>query len=345
MKRSEIGVFSAELHTKTIIVEVVHWQIRSQIMSDVMLQKAADLLRPVPDFPKQGILFWDIAPVLRDASVVAALVDCIVSRWEGKQIDVVVGFDARGFIFGALVAARLNVAFEQIRKKGKLPGKTQNLEYELEYGSGVQEMIDDGFLSGKRVLLVDDLLATGGTAWCGAKLVEALGGFIVGLSVVTELPELGGRGILAEYRVHSLITAVGDQKVIDAAYCVDMVVHDPKSGELVLIKRLSDPIGIALPGGHVEDESAFDAATRELFEEVGCVPSQIRYCHTLSQLDRDPRGVKISLVMSCVADSLHARGEPEKTEVMKVCSLRDVPKDSDFVLGHARVVWDIWKKR
>ena len=150
-------------------------------MKDSILEKASELLRPVPDFPKPGILFWDIAPVLRESAVLKHLVDLLAKRWENEDIGVVAGFDARGFIFGPMLAQKLGVAFEQIRKVGKLPGKTKSIEYELEYGSAVQEVIDDGFINGKNVLMVDDLLATGGTALCGAKLIEELGGTVVGL--------------------------------------------------------------------------------------------------------------------------------------------------------------------
>jgi adenine phosphoribosyltransferase len=124
-------------------------------MSSELLKKAAALLRPVPDFPIPGILFWDIAPLLRDPEVVAHLPDLMYERWKDEQIDVVAGFDARGFIFGPLLAQRLGVAFEQIRKPGKLPGDTISEPYGLEYGTDEVEMIDDGFLAGKRVLMME----------------------------------------------------------------------------------------------------------------------------------------------------------------------------------------------
>ena len=314
-------------------------------MTDQLLQRAADLLRLVPDYPKPGILFWDIAPLLREPDVRKHAESLMAARWSNERIDVVAGFDARGFIFGKGIADLLNLPFEQIRKKGKLPGKTRAQKYELEYGSAVQEVIDDGFLAGKRVLLVDDLLATGGTALCGAKLVEELGGEVVGISVLTELPELGGHGILAEYKVHSLVTAVGTEKVIDAKYCVDMVVHDMHTGEVVLVERLNYPQGPATPGGHIEDESAIEAATRELREEIGCTPQSVLYHSTLADLDRDPRGPKISLVMSCLVDASTTIDEPGKTKVFKVPSLEQLPPDEDFVLKHGPSIRSVWAEK
>jgi adenine phosphoribosyltransferase len=313
-------------------------------MSDQTLERAADLLRAVPDYPKPGILFWDIAPVLRDPTIRKHIIKLMAARWDTAQVDVIAGFDARGFIFGTPLSDLMDVPFEQIRKKGKLPGNTRALEYTLEYGSAIQEMIDDGFLAGKRVLLVDDLLATGGTALCGAKLVEELGGIVVGISVVTELPELGGRGLLADYQVHSLITAVGHQKVIDAEYCVDMVPYDAHTGELVLIERLSEPVGLATPGGHIEQESGKEAATREPEEEIGCAPKLLQYHSTLTTLDRDPRGPKISVVMSCLVDSGTTVNEPGKTKVIKAVSPESLPDDTSFVLGHGPIVRQIWQE-
>lgn len=313
-------------------------------MSEPLLQRAAALLRPVPDFPIPGILFWDIAPVLRDHEVVAHLVELMVERWKDEQIDVVAGFDARGFIFGPLLAQRLGVAFEQIRKKGKLPGTTIEQKYDLEYGKGsVLEMIDDGFIAGKNVLLLDDLLATGGTAWAGAKLVERLGGTVAGFACITELPELAGRSKLMKYPIQSLISVIEGAAHVEVEYCVDLLAFDQRTSDLLLINRLNEPRGLAMPGGRIEFESLLAAGLRELREETGCsFPSDCVLFHSvLTKPGRDPRGIKVSYVLLVLSDTSDPRAEPGKTEIMKYSKADGLPDRSLFVLGHEVAVYAI----
>ena len=174
-------------------------------MTDHVLKRAASLLRPVPDFPKPGILFFDLNPLLRDLEAMDHICNLIAEYWNLVGVDVVAGFDSRGFLFGPMVAERLGVPFTMIRKKGKLPPPVVSVSYGLEYGTDVIEMADDGFIKGKRVLLIDDLLATGGTAGAGIKLVEKLGGITAGFACVSELPELGGRQKLLSIPVQSQI--------------------------------------------------------------------------------------------------------------------------------------------
>ena len=165
----------------------------------------ADRIRDVPDFPKKGILFKDITPVLSDIDTLRASIKEMAAPFVDLRIDVVVGIESRGFIFGAPIADVLNCSFVPVRKPGKLPWKTESVSYELEYGTDVLEIHKDAITEGQNVLIVDDLLATGGTAEATCKLVSKLGGNIKGLSVLIELEDLNGRKKLNQYNVHSLV--------------------------------------------------------------------------------------------------------------------------------------------
>lgn len=314
-------------------------------MTDLMLEKAARLLRPVQDFPKKGILFFDIQPVLRDYRVVHHLIENISALWADDEVDVIAGFDARGFIIGQALALMMGLPFEQIRKKGKLPGKVMDESYKLEYGEATVEMIDDGFIKGKRVLLVDDLLATGGTALAGANLVERLGGTVVGFCAVTEIPHLGGRGKLEKYRVESLISIIDNQPVVGVEYCVDMFTRDFNTGELILVNRIGDELtkGLAMPGGRIERESPQVAAFRELEEETGCKARTIKFLGILSGLGRDPRGPKVSVVMGVSTDASQTRNEPGLTEVVKVSPNQPLPAVEKFAFDHGSFVYKVTK--
>jgi len=162
-------------------------------------------IREVPDFPKQGILFYDITTLLKDKAGFARLIDLFSEHYIGKQIDLILGMEARGFIFGPALAYRLNAGFVPVRKPGKLPAATARVEYDLEYGSNALEVHKDAIEKGQRVLIVDDLLATGGTAEATAKLAASLGGQIAGLGFVVELDFLKGRDKLKPYDVFSLL--------------------------------------------------------------------------------------------------------------------------------------------
>ena len=163
------------------------------------------LIREVPDFPKKGILFYDITTLLRDKTGFAQLIDLFSEHYIGKNIDLILGMEARGFIFGPALAYRLNAGFVPVRKPGKLPAATRRVEYELEYGSNALEIHQDAIEKGQRVLIVDDLLATGGTAVATAKLASSLGAEIAGLAFVVELDFLKGRQKLGGYNVFSLL--------------------------------------------------------------------------------------------------------------------------------------------
>jgi len=174
---------------------------RSGLNSD-QLKK---LIREIPDFPKKGILFYDITTLLKDKSGYAALIDQLAEHYIGKQVDLILGMEARGFIFGPALAYRLNAGFVPVRKPGKLPAATARVEYDLEYGSNALEVHKDAIEKGQRVLIVDDLLATGGTAQATAKLATTLGAQIAGLGFVVELDFLKGRDKLKSYDVFSLL--------------------------------------------------------------------------------------------------------------------------------------------
>lgn len=156
------------------------------------LARARELLRDVPDFPKKGILFRDVTPLLKDPAALQAVTVALAAPWRGK-VDVVAGMESRGFIFGAALAVELGVGFIPVRKSGKLPYKTESVRYGLEYGQDTLEVHVDACAPGERVLICDDLIATGGTAGATAQLIERIGGHVAGYAFVIELAELAGR--------------------------------------------------------------------------------------------------------------------------------------------------------
>ena len=164
------------------------------------------LIREVPDFPKPGILFYDITTLLKDPGGFRELTDGFVERFREDPPDVVLGIEARGFIFGPVVAQSLGTGFVPVRKPGKLPAATSQVSYELEYGQDTLEIHSDAVGEGQKVLIVDDLLATGGTAKATCDLVEQLGGQVHALGFVVELSFLPGRNRLNGYAVHSLLS-------------------------------------------------------------------------------------------------------------------------------------------
>ena len=166
-------------------------------------------IRTIPDFPKPGILFRDITTLLADSEAFNSVIDLFVEHYKEEQIDIVVGIESRGFIVGAPLALRLDKGFIPVRKAGKLPGPTHGVEYDLEYGSDLVEVHKDAIESGSRVLIVDDLLATGGTMEGSSRLIEKAGGIIIGYDLVIELIDLKGRTKL-DKPVYSLVSFEGD---------------------------------------------------------------------------------------------------------------------------------------
>lgn len=165
----------------------------------------ASLIRNVPDFPKPGIQFKDITPLLQNGPAFRKIIDDWKGRYADRKLDAIVGVDARGFIFGTALAYAMGLPFVPVRKKGKLPHDTISEEFELEYGTDTLEVHTDAVGAGHRVVIVDDLLATGGTMAAVTKLVKKLGADIEEIAFVVELTNLGGRGRLAPHAVHSLV--------------------------------------------------------------------------------------------------------------------------------------------
>ena len=169
------------------------------------MKSISDRIRDIPDFPKKGIVFKDITPVLSDIETLRSSIKEMAAPYMDLNIDVVVGIESRGFIFGAPIADILGSSFVPVRKPGKLPWKTENVSYELEYGDDSLEIHTDAIEPRQNVLIVDDLLATGGTAEATCRLVSKLKGNIIGLTVLVELEFLEGRKRLKQYNVHSLV--------------------------------------------------------------------------------------------------------------------------------------------
>ncbi|MNX03703.1 Adenine phosphoribosyltransferase [compost metagenome] len=178
-----------------------------QIAGDERLQESLEeLIRDVPDYPKPGIVFKDITPLLKDATAFERVVTAIADHYRNQRIDYVVGIESRGFIFGAAVATALKAGFIPVRKPGKLPHLTHRCEYALEYGTDALEIHQDAVEAGKRVLIVDDVLATGGTAAAAVELVTCTGGQVAGLAFLIELGFLNGREKVPGLDVLSLVT-------------------------------------------------------------------------------------------------------------------------------------------
>jgi adenine phosphoribosyltransferase len=163
-------------------------------------------IRDIRNFPTEGILFKDITTLLKDGPAFASVVDSFAERYRQERVDVVVGVESRGFIIGGALAYQLKAGFVPVRKLGKLPGKTIEVEYELEYGRDALAIHEDAIKVGQRVLLVDDLLATGGTMAATLRLIDQLGGRVVGVAFMIELAFLHGRDKIKDHPVHSLIT-------------------------------------------------------------------------------------------------------------------------------------------
>jgi adenine phosphoribosyltransferase len=172
----------------------------------VATQQLEPLIRAIPDFPIPGILFRDITPLLKDAAGFKGLIDLFVDFAKDQSIDYVVGIEARGYMIGAPLAYAIGAGFVPVRKPGKLPGTTHREEYTLEYGTNALEIHDDAIGQGQRVLVVDDLLATGGTIAATLRLLGKLGAEVAGVAVLIELPALGGRAAITGVEVRSFLT-------------------------------------------------------------------------------------------------------------------------------------------
>lgn len=167
-------------------------------------------IRTIPDWPKKGVMFRDVTCCMKDAEIFREVCDIFYERYKNRHIDKVVGIDARGFVFGAVLAYKLGVGFIPVRKQGKLPAETIEAPYSLEYGENTVEIHKDALEKGEKVVIIDDLIATGGTVAATAQLVEQLGGEVVEMAFVIELPDLKGREKINGYRVFSITQFEGD---------------------------------------------------------------------------------------------------------------------------------------
>src|SRR5438132_7146521 len=177
----------------------------SRAMNSNQIDKLRASVRDVPDFPKKGIVFKDITPILKDGGLFRASIDAFLDRCRGKKIDKIVGIDARGFLFGSVVAYELGVGFVPLRKKGRLPYKTESAKYSLEYGEAEMELHIDAITRGEQIVLIDDLLATGGTSASAATLIKKVGGELVTAIFLIELDFLHGREKLAPTPIISFL--------------------------------------------------------------------------------------------------------------------------------------------
>lgn len=179
-------------------------------MNATLNEQIKNKIRTVPHFPKQGIMFRDITTLLQDKEGLQLVVDAFYERYKNRGIDLVAGIESRGFIFGATLAYKMGLGFVLLRKPGKLPHDTEEVEYQLEYGKDKLQIHRDAVKHGEKVLIVDDLIATGGTVSAACKLVGKLGGKVVECAFVVELPDLHGRDKLQGYNVFSLVSFEGD---------------------------------------------------------------------------------------------------------------------------------------
>jgi len=174
-------------------------------VSDEVVKKLRDGIRNVPDFPKKGIIFKDITPILKDGDLFRSSIDLFLEQCRGRKIDKIVGIDARGFLFGSAVAYALGIGFVPLRKKGRLPYKTESAKYSLEYGEAEMELHVDAIVRGEQIVLIDDLLATGGTSASAAALIKKVGGDLVAAIFLIELEFLSGREKLQPAEIISFL--------------------------------------------------------------------------------------------------------------------------------------------
>lgn len=289
------------------------------------LNNIAENMQYVDDFPEPGIRFFDFESIGTNPEWFAKAADELAAIGRRYDVQAIAGYDARGFTLMGVVAYLLGIPMMQIRKKGKLPPPVVSVEYELEYGKGMLEMENNDKLRGKRIMLIDDLLATGGTGEAGARLVRMLGGNPVVFACLTEVMELGGRGKLLDIPVESLIWVrdghayanplIEADSPLKLRLCVDARIKDTVASMIVMAWRCQgkEPTGLAMPGGGIEQnpaapdqiESVMETVIREIWEELGMkvTPDQVSFAKILVGADRDPRGDQISYVCDVYCDA------------------------------------------
>ena len=208
MRDLQVAIYAGKCYTKRYLVSIIR---RDRIIHKGAgkMKKIEEYVRSIPDFPEPGIIFRDVTSILQDPDGLKLSIDLIQEKLEGLDFDVIAGTESRGFIFGVPVAYNLHKAFVPVRKKGKLPCETVSMDYDLEYGTATIEMHKDSIRPGQRVVLIDDLIATGGTIEAAIKLIEQLGGVVVKVVFLMELAGLKGREKLAGYDVDSVICYEG----------------------------------------------------------------------------------------------------------------------------------------
>lgn len=208
MRDLQVAKYAGKCYTKRCLVSIIR---RDRIIHKGAgkMKKIEEYVRSIPDFPEPGIIFRDVTSILQDPDGLKLSIDLIQEKLEGLDFDVIAGTESRGFIFGVPVAYNLHKAFVPVRKKGKLPCETVSMDYDLEYGTATIEMHKDSIRPGQRVVLIDDLIATGGTIEAAIKLIEQLGGVVVKVVFLMELAGLKGREKLAGYDVDSVICYEG----------------------------------------------------------------------------------------------------------------------------------------
>ena len=208
MRDLQVAKYAGKCYTKRYLVSITR---RDRIIHKGAgkMKKIEEYVRSIPDFPEPGIIFRDVTSILQDPDGLKLSIDLIQEKLEGLDFDVIAGTESRGFIFGVPVAYNLHKAFVPVRKKGKLPCETVSMDYDLEYGTATIEMHKDSIRPGQRVVLIDDLIATGGTIEAAIKLIEQLGGVVVKVVFLMELAGLKGREKLAGYDVDSVICYEG----------------------------------------------------------------------------------------------------------------------------------------
>ena len=298
-------------------------------------EELKEFIRLTPNFPKEGVNFRDISPLLANPVALTQVTQIFKNHWQ-KRVDVIVGLDARGFIFGTLLAQKMQLPFVMFRKKGKLPGETISINYDLEYGSSTIEVQKGALQKGNRVLIVDDLLATGGTALAACKLIEKAGAIVAGCAFVINLKELHGEEKLKDFEIQSILSYDESEPILTG----DCIATN-EDGKFVFIKRLNFPPGLALPGGKQDaGETLEETIIREVEEETGLKLTIHKKLGVYDKPGRDPRGNFATTVFSGSVTGT-PKNEEGKTEVVLMTPEEILEKSpEDFAFDHWQIIQD-----
>lgn len=300
----------------------------------------------------KGVPFWDLTSLTSQPELWSTLINSLAAKYRNLEIDMIVGLDARGFFFAGALGHVLGVGVVPVRKQGKLPGETVSVAYGKEYeGDGedkrdIFELQRQYITPGMRVLIVDDVLATGGSAEAACQLVELCGGEVVGLAFGIEIPTLGGRITLLDYAITSEISILADGKAYgNVRYCVDMIGAEA-NGSLVLIERLKDGNLLAIPGGKIDPGlTVRQTAEKEYPEETGYSCSFLACQEMLATPHRDLRDDehKVSIVVTVEITGGKRRGENGKTRVVPWDTTQGLPGKERFAFDHGTFLHGWWQ--